>query len=95
MSVVCPLTSHAITRSKQRSIPPIVIDWLISYGTRLPAGGGCETAYFDKKARRKLMRDLGSWAYSRLEQKLDSFAVLAEDGRVITTGVRTKRLRIG
>jgi hypothetical protein len=41
------------------------------------------------------MRDLGTWAYNRVEQKLCCFAVLAEDGRVITTGVRTRRIRVG
>ena len=86
------LTRHAAARLQQRAVPPIVLDWLIAYGCRAPAGGGCEAVFFDKKARRRLMRDLGSWAYGRVEEKLDSYAVLGCDGAVVTVGIRTKRV---
>jgi hypothetical protein len=85
-------TRHAGARLQQRAIPPILLDWLIAYGARAPAGDGCERIYFDKQGHRRLQRDLGLWAYGRLETKLDTYAVVNRDGTVVTAGYRVKRV---
>ena len=85
-------TYHATIRAQQRTVPPIVIDWLVAYGARMSAGNGCERLFFDKSARRRLARDLGSWAYNRLEHKLDTYAILSDDGAIVTVGFRNQRI---
>jgi hypothetical protein len=86
------LTRHADARMQQRAIPPDMLDHLITYGSRSPAGDGCERLYFDKPGRRRLQRDIGSRAYGRLGSKLNIYAVVSRDGSLITTGYRTKHI---
>jgi hypothetical protein len=52
-------TLHAEKCVQQRAVPPIVIDWLMAYGARAPAGAGSERLYFDKNGRRRRLRFLG------------------------------------
>lgn len=87
------LTRHGALRQQQRCVPPIVIDWVIQYGVRRPAGSGTEHVELDKPGRRDLAREIGSWTYSRLEPKLNAFVILDAYGCVITTGYRTRRRR--
>ena len=87
------LTRHAEERARDRAVPPIVLDWLLSYGQRMPAGDGAECLFFDKNSRRKLQQNLGGWAYMKLESKFDAYAILASDGEVITLGYRNKKIR--
>lgn len=87
------LTRHAEERARERAVPPIVLDWLLSYGQRMPAGDGAERLFFDKNSRRRLQRDLGGWVYMRLELKFHAYAILAADGEVITVGYRHQRIR--
>ena len=83
------ISRHAHARMRQRSIPPIVVEWLQSYGASCRRGGA-DVYYFDKKARRKLKSDIGSVPYARMEDQLDAYAVVADDGTVVTTGWRYK-----
>jgi hypothetical protein len=87
------LTRHAEERARDRAVPPIVLDWLFSYGQRAPAGDGAECLFFNKSSRRILQRELGGWAYTKLEPKFDAYAILASDGAIITTGYRHKKIR--
>lgn len=88
------LSHHAQTRMQQRSIPPIVLEWLQGYGCRRRCGGA-DVCYFDRKARRRLKSDIGSVPYGRMHDQLDAYAVIADDGTVITTGWRYKRNKRG
>jgi hypothetical protein len=87
------LSSHAMKRSKERSLPPALINWLDDFGTPYPAGDGAEKLIFDKQARRRLERNLGSMIYRRIEGSLDAFAVRSADGGIITCGWLTSRVR--
>jgi hypothetical protein len=89
---VTPLSGHGAARARQRAVPPIVLDWLIDYGARTSVGNGAECVFFDKRGRRLLQREIGSWAYAKLESKLNAYAVVAADGVIITTGYRTERM---
>jgi hypothetical protein len=81
------LTKHASTRLQQRGIPPIVIDLLQSYGVVERAGKGAVTYYFDKASRRKVLAYVGQMGRA-LEGFLDYYAVVADDGSVITAAPR-------
>lgn len=87
------LTQHSCARMQQRSIPPVVVDWLLRYGARSPAGSGTERVALDHRGRRELEREIGTWAYLRLEQKLDAFLLVDPSGALVTAGYRTRRSR--
>ncbi len=87
-----PLTRHASHRMQQRNIPPVVIDWLIGFGTSEYDHRGGEIRYFDKRARRQLNSEIGGQVVRRLEEFLNTYLVLGSDGHVITVGHRTQRI---
>ena len=83
-------TRHAHTRASQRGIPPLLVDWLLEFGSRRPVSGA-EIFYFDKQSRERLRRYAGRQALSKLDQLLNVYAVVT-DGRIVTLGRRTKRI---
>lgn len=86
------LTRHARLRKQQRSVPNVIIDWLMSYGTRLTQDGG-GLMVWDKPARRRLRRRLGRRIYKKVEDFLDVYVALAEDGSIATVGHHYKKFR--
>jgi hypothetical protein len=84
-------TRHAAVRSKQRGIPPLMIDLLREFGARQPAGQGAQKVFFDKVARRRLRAYAGPMA-PLLEQHLDVYAVMSNSDEVITVAHRTARI---
>lgn len=85
-------TKHGSARAQQRVIPMLIIDWLIEYG-RPTRRRGANVYFFDKASRRRLQRDIGVLAYRRLADLLDAYAVVSDDGKVITTGWRHGHLK--
>jgi hypothetical protein len=85
-------TDHGAQRAQQRGIPPIVIDWLQAYGRDIRSRGA-DIYYFDKSTKKTLKRDLGSQVYSAFTEFLNIYVVISDEGAVITTGIRTKRLK--
>ena len=86
------LTYHAAVRSQQRGIPPLIINLVVSYGKMIQRRGA--SVYFlDKLTRRNLKKEIGSIAYRRLDDLLDAYVVVADDGAVVTTGKHYKRLK--
>lgn len=86
------LTEHASRRMQQRGIKPETIEILSLCGTREHDHHGATILYFDKPARQRLRHQYGSAEYKRIEGQLDAYAVVAEDGSVVTVGHRTKRI---
>jgi hypothetical protein len=86
------LSEHANVRLQQRGIPRVILEKLLSYGRNVHDHHGSEIVFFDRKARRALREVCGSAEFIRLESKLDTYAVVARDGIVITVGQRTKRI---
>jgi hypothetical protein len=76
-------TRHASVRLQQRAIPPLLIDFLLEFGVRAPAGSGAESYCFSKKGWRRLQRLLGPTA-KHFDKYRDVFAVVSGDGLVIT-----------
>ena len=92
MIVQTPLTSHAATRIAQRGIPPLVLDLLCQFGASERCNNA-EKLFFNKKSRQHLKRYLGGERTLKLiEPWLNTYAVLGDDGQVVTAGQRQKRI---
>jgi hypothetical protein len=81
------LTSHARIRRQQRSIPPAVIDALLDFGERRPAGYGAESVYFTKRSWRKFTSYAGA-AVKGYERYRDCYVIEAANGAVVTAAFR-------
>ncbi|GAB2876297.1 hypothetical protein GCM10027046_00060 [Uliginosibacterium flavum] len=86
------LTEHAIQRMQQRSIPKMLVDWLVDFGHGEPAGNGSFKYYFDKTSRRRFKEYAGK-LYGMLEQHLNIYVVLAADRSVVTVAPRCDRIK--
>lgn len=87
------LTRHAADRLQQRGIPPVVVELLDRFGAAERCGGA-ERLYFDRQAEKRVCAFLGGPRSMRVvEPWLGVFAVIADDGAVITVGHRHGRLR--
>ncbi len=81
------MTSHALRRQKQRSIPQAVIDALLDFGERCPAGSGAESVYFTKRTWRRFASYVGT-AINGYERYRSCYVIEAADGAIITTAFR-------
>ncbi|WP_159351042.1 hypothetical protein [Roseomonas harenae] len=86
------LTTHSRRRSAQRAIPHHAIGLLLDYGTSVRVRGA-DSYFFDKAARRRLVEALGPMRVKDCERFLSTFAIVGDDGRVVTVAHRTRRLR--
>jgi hypothetical protein len=73
------------------TIPITAIDLMVTFGSTARVRGG-DSYFFDKAARRRLHAELGDRAQD-VERYLDTYAVVGDDGRIITAAWRTRRLR--
>ncbi len=85
------MTTHATVRLQQRGISAHVLDCLLEYGRKAHDHRGAEIVYFDSQSRIKVRCALGDEAFKKVADRLDTYAVLANDGTVVTVGHRTKR----
>lgn len=83
-------TQHSQIRAQQRGVPPLIIDLLMQFGAREPAGNGAETIYFDKRAKKQLQTYSGG-LMSKLSGELDVYAIVANN-KVVTVGPRYQRI---
>jgi hypothetical protein len=87
------MSSHAAIRSKQRGVPPLMVDLLRLFGARDYDHHGGVIRYFDKRARKAAEKAVGSQVMRRLTEFLNLYAVeSACDGSLITVGHRYKRI---
>ena len=86
------LTQHAQARMQQRGITLTTLNSLLDYGAQLHDHRGATIVYFDKKAKRRLLRDSGREVYRVMEKQLNAYAVVGNDGAVVTVGHRDKRI---
>ena len=87
-------TTHAKVRMQQRAIPSSIVNLLLDYGERAPAGHGGEIFYFGKRGRQRVRRSKGPAICRRLEGHWSTYVVVA-DGQVVTCGKRYRRIRRG
>ena len=86
------LNKHAAVRLQQRAISRDSLDWLLAYGT-WARSNGADVVYLSKKSWRSLERDVGRDEYFKMKERLQIYAIVADDGRIITAGHRFKRIR--
>lgn len=86
------LSSHATSRCAGRAISIGVIELLERYGREVRSGG-CSKFFLDKKCRKRLAHDLGPSALKDYGRKLDTYAVVADTGVIVTAAFRTRRIK--
>lgn len=86
------LTRHAERRLQGRAIRPEVIDLLLDFGTSSLGHHGAEIVFFDKASRDRLRRAEPA-SYRRYERGLNAYAVVSDNGALITAGWRRRGLR--
>jgi len=84
------ITQHALARMQQRGIRPTDVECLLRFGRREHDHRGGRILYVDKHARRRISAFLGDRSAERLN---DVYAVMANDGVVVTVGHRTQRIK--
>jgi hypothetical protein len=85
------LSKHAQTRCRQRSIPPLIREWLQLYGTEQRSHGATKR-FFDRTSRKRLAADVGTEVVDRLGDLLNSYIVEA-DTVIVTAAIRTRRIK--
>ncbi len=86
-------SQHSYARMQQRSIPQVVIDLLEECGSAMRSHGA-ERLFFDKAARRRLSEKLGKErGIKSIERYLNIYAVIGDNGILITAGRRTRRFK--
>ena len=86
------MTNHALERSQQRCIPPLIIHWLCQYGSRRRSSNGTIVCYFDRKSMRLISSDVGNIVIRRLSGLMNAYLVIAGD-QILTVGHRYKRIK--
>lgn len=86
------LTHHAAKRLQQRGIPESILPLLIAYGEEEYDHQGTTLLYFNKRARQQIAKVLPQHQLKSLEHALNAYAVLGQDGAVVTVGHRTQRI---
>lgn len=85
------LSKHACERLQQRAVPPLVIEFLERFGSVIRCCGS-DRLIFDKAAVRRLKRHLGGDRGLRLiERWLDVYAVVSDNGRLVTVAHQSRR----
>lgn len=83
-----PLTNHARIRMQQRGIPNAALEALLDFGSEKHDHHGARIVRFDKRSRRRALREMGRVAFRRVERWLNAYAVIGPDDAVITVGHR-------
>ncbi|MCH8323252.1 MAG: hypothetical protein IIB64_09300 [Proteobacteria bacterium] len=85
-------SNHALKRQQQRNIPPIIVKWLFDFGTSI-RHQGAEVLYFDHQSIRNLKKYTGKAFYNKIREFTNSYAVVSDDGTIITLGRKFKHFR--
>jgi hypothetical protein len=86
-------SEHAAKQAQRRGIPPLIDEWLDSYGEEVYDGHGATVRYFSKRSIREMEKAYGSLPVRKLSEWHDAYKVVSiDDGTVITIGHRRRRL---
>lgn len=87
------ISHHSLFRMKQRSIPMAIFNLLEECGSTLRSHGA-DRLFFDRPAKLRLSKKLGGeQAIKSIERYLNIYAVIGDDGNIITVGRRTRRFK--
>jgi len=84
-------SKHASHRCKNRSVPDGILELLEDFGMR-KRRAGADVLYFDNKSKKRIKRHYGSSLLGR-DNWQNLYAVIADDGGLITVGFRTRRIK--
>lgn len=85
------ITDHAQARLQQRGVPLFVLELLDRFGSTMRCGGA-ERVFFDKAALKRLRKYLGGdRGLKAIERWLKVYAVIGDNGRLVTVGHQTAR----
>jgi hypothetical protein len=85
-------TKHAQIRAQQRSIRPFLVELLLNFG-KPQRSCKADLYTFDKRCREKIRRHLGSKHYFQIEEQLDCWAVVGDDGCIVSVGHHSRRFK--
>jgi len=85
------LTRHAEIRCAQRGIKNEVIDIIVSYG-ECRYRKGSAVYFLDKAAKQRAVASLDAGS-RKIADRLNSYVVMTDEGRVITVAKRHKKLK--
>ena len=84
-------SAHASARLQQRAIPGRVVELLEEFGSSLRSNGA-DRLFFDKAARRRLARNIGSnRELQSIERWMNVYIVVSDDGQLVTAARQTAR----
>ncbi len=87
-------TKHCAVRNQQRCLPPIVHEWLSTYGSETHTTEGAVIVEFTRQGIRRMEKALGRHFLHENKKYLQAYRVeRIMDGRIITAGWRTKKSR--
>jgi len=86
-------TMHFIKRQQQRGIPEQVIEWLLLFGDEVHDHHGCVIYHFSRVGRKRMEREIGSKIVRQMNERLNSYLVVSNDGAFVTVGKCLKRIR--
>lgn len=90
--IVREISNHAHKRLQQRAVPPLVIGLLEQFGS-FSRCCGADRITFDKAVIKRLKRRFsGERGLRLIEPWLDVFAVIREDGHIMTVAHQTRRM---
>jgi len=85
------LSTHAQKRMQQRRIPPLIVEWLDGYGTTEKSNTQGEYVFFDRRARKQLIKEFGKPLIGQLGRYLNIYMIRCDE-KVITLGYRRKHV---
>ena len=86
-------TQHGQRQHQRRATLGLFETLVLDHGTRLRSHGA-DVVFLDKAARKRIRREVGGNRGMRVvERYLNSYLVVADDGRIVTTGYRTSRIK--
>lgn len=87
------ISHHAELRQQQRGIPSVIVELVLTYGSREYDKHGGVTKYLDRRSRKAIEQDMGRDFVRRYSNQLNVYVVQsAINGRVITCGHRHARI---
>ena len=86
------MTRHAVARAQHRAIPAAAIEMLLNFGSDRRCRGA-DSYYFDHAARQRAAAAVDSAVMRQCERFLNVYAVVGDDGALITVAWRNCRLR--
>ncbi|MBB4199648.1 hypothetical protein CCR94_07235 [Rhodoblastus sphagnicola] len=86
------ITHHAQRRLQQRGIPPVIVNLLDQYGA-VERSRGADTLFFNRAARDRMTRAHGGRSIAGIEKWLGVYAIVSDEGSLITVAHRRRRFK--